>query len=282
MNDCSVDNGGVRLTGISAAMLVATLAALPAVFALAKPSEAADPILTADPSEVGFGEVQVNTTDQRTVTVTNTSGTAVTIGAIRFIDPVTGDELVAGPFSLANPLPVGGLTVDPNSSSPLDLDISFSPTAGTGETSEAVLVFIEKRVDGTLGDAIGFVDETGRTVQGIDVSGTGVDQVNPDARARGCTVIGTRRGEALTGTPGNDVICALAGNDRVRPLGGKDVTRAGSGNDRVIDRSGLRDKLLGNDGRDRLNAKDRNRDLLIGASGRDTCAKNRGDKVRSC
>jgi hypothetical protein len=42
MNDCSVDSGGVRLTSISAAMLVATLAALLAVFALAKPSEAAD------------------------------------------------------------------------------------------------------------------------------------------------------------------------------------------------------------------------------------------------
>jgi Ca2+-binding RTX toxin-like protein len=223
----------------------------------------------------------VNTTDDRTVTITNTGGTVLRIGAIRFIDPVTGDEIVGGPFSLANP-PVGNVTLQPGSSSPLELDINFSPTAGTGETSEAVLVFIERRADGTLGDAIGFVDETGRTVQGIDVSGTGVDQVNPEARSRGCTVIGTRRGEALTGTPGNDVICALAGNDRVRPLGGKDVTRAGSGNDRVIDRSGLRDKLLGNGGRDWLNAKDRNRDLLIGAGGRDTCAKNRGDRVRSC
>ena len=140
----------------------------------------------------------------------------------------------------------------------------------------------ERLVDGSIGDSIALVDETGNTVQGVDVNGTGIDQVNPEARAQGCTVIGTRRGEALTGTPGNDVICALAGNDRVRPLGGRDITRAGAGNDRVIDRSGLRDKLFGNSGRDRLNAKDRDCDMLNGVGGRDTCFKNRGDKVRSC
>jgi hypothetical protein len=282
MNTTILARDDARVIGTSAVVLVAMLAALVAVFVLAKPSEAADPILTAEPSEVGFGEVELDTTDNRTVTIRSTGGTAVTIGAIKFIDPATGEEITGGPFSLANPLPVGGLTVDPNSSDPLDFDINYSPTADTGGTSEAVLVFIERRADGNLGDAIGFVDETGNTVQGIDVSGTGVDQLNPDARAQGCTVIGTRRGEALTGTPGNDVICALKGNDRVRPLGGKDVTRAGAGNDRVVDRSGLRDKLLGNGGRDRLNARDRDRDLLNGAGGRDTCAKNRGDRVRSC
>jgi Ca2+-binding RTX toxin-like protein len=143
-------------------------------------------------------------------------------------------------------------------------------------------VVFERLVDGSIGDSIALIDETGNTVQGVDASGTGVDQLNPEARAQGCEIIGTRRGEALTGTSGNDAICALGGNDRVRPLGDRDITRAGAGNDKVIDRSGPRDRLFGNGGRDRLNAKDRDRDMLNGVGGRDTCYKNRGDKVRSC
>jgi Ca2+-binding RTX toxin-like protein len=141
-------------------------------------------------------------------------------------------------------------------------------------------VVFERLVDGSIGDSIALIDETGNTVQGVDVSGTGVDQLNPKARAQGCEIIGTRRCEALTGTSGNDVICALGCNDRVRPLGDRDITRAGAGNDKVIDRSGLRDRLFGNSGWDRLNAKDRV--MLNGVGGRDTCFKNRGDKVRSC
>ena len=63
MNTTILTRDGMRVIGTSAVVLAATLAALLAVFILAKPSEAADPILTVEPSEVGFGEVQVNTTD---------------------------------------------------------------------------------------------------------------------------------------------------------------------------------------------------------------------------
>jgi hypothetical protein len=107
MNTTSLTRDGMRVIGTSAVVLAATLAALLAVFVLAKPSEAADVQLTVEPSEVGFGEVQVDTTDKGTITTRNTGGTAVTIGAIRFIDPATGEETTGGPFSLANPLSPG-------------------------------------------------------------------------------------------------------------------------------------------------------------------------------
>jgi hypothetical protein len=97
MNTTSLTRDGMRVIGTSAVVLAATLAALLAVFVLAKPSEAADVQLTVEPSEVGFGEAQVDTTDNRTITIRNTGGTAVTIGAIKVIDPVTEEEITGGP-----------------------------------------------------------------------------------------------------------------------------------------------------------------------------------------
>ena len=66
MNSSILARDDVRFMGISAAMLTATLAALLAVFVLAKPSGAQVPplTLTVDPTRVDFGTV---VTDDRVV-----------------------------------------------------------------------------------------------------------------------------------------------------------------------------------------------------------------------
>jgi hypothetical protein len=74
-----------RFMGISAAMLVATLTALLAVFVLAKPSGAQQTdIVTVKPSEVGFGAVQVGTDREdllvREIYVRNTGDSRVRVG----------------------------------------------------------------------------------------------------------------------------------------------------------------------------------------------------------
>jgi Ca2+-binding RTX toxin-like protein len=262
-------------------LLATVLAALLLAFIVARPSEAADPVLTVDPTTVGFGAVQVGTSGERTVTITNTSGTAVTIGAIKFVDPVTGAELVGGPFSLADPLPVGGLTVQPGQSTPLLLDVDFSPTADTGNASNAVLTFTEGLVSGALGNTIGLVDAAGNTAQGIDLTGIGT-QLDPFIQpgAQGCTIVGTNNGETLTGTSGHDVICGLGGNDKINGLGANDVLKGGRGNDRITDHKG-KDKLLGQGGRDRLNSRDHARgDVLKGGARKDRAIKDKKDRAR--
>jgi Ca2+-binding RTX toxin-like protein len=262
MNDCSVDNGGVRLTGISAAMLVATLAALLAVFVLAKPSGAQDPILTVNPSSVDFGNVTVGAdTETLTITITNTGGETLILGGVEFLG------VDSGAFTTSIN-PTTGLEVEAGKTA--TFDVTFDPVHTGLQTAQLTFTSVIEKTTGTV---------SGVQAPTVNLTGQGVS-ANP--RGSGCTITGSDNSETLRGTRGNDVICAMGGSDRVKPLAGKDVTRAGSGNDRVIDRSGLRDKLLGQSGNDTLNAKDRNRDLLNGASGRDKCAKNRGDKVRSC
>jgi Ca2+-binding RTX toxin-like protein len=262
MNTAILTRGGARVIGTSAVMLVATLAALLAVFVLAKPSGAQDPILTVNPSSVDFGNVTVGADPgEQTITVKNTGGTALVLGGVEILG------VDSGAFTTTID-PTTGLTVGAGQTA--NFTVSFDPVETGLQTAQ--LTF--NSVTDTLGNTVSGVE-----APTVNLTGQGVS-VNP--RGSGCTITGSSNSETLRGTPGNDVICALGGNDRIRPLGGKDVTRAGSGNDRVIDRSGVGDKLLGKSGRDRLNARDRNRDLLNGAGGRDTCFKNRGDRVRSC
>jgi Ca2+-binding RTX toxin-like protein len=262
MNTTTLTRDGARVIGISAVVLAATLAALLAVFVLAKPLEAQDPILTVHPSSVDFGNVTVGATpEEQTISVTNTGGTNLILGGFNILGVDSG--------AFKSSLNIGDdLTVEAGKTA--TFTVSFDPVETGLQTAQ--LTF--NSVTDTAGGAVSGVE-----APTVNLTGQGVS-TNP--RGSGCTITGSDNSETLRGTRGNDVICAMGGNDRIKPLKGKDVTRAGSGNDRVIDRSGLRDKLLGQRGNDTLNAKDRNRDLLNGAGGRDTCAKNKGDKVRSC
>jgi Ca2+-binding RTX toxin-like protein len=262
MNTTTLTRDGARVIGTSAVVLAATLAALLAVFVLAKPLEAQDPILTVNPSSVDFGNVTVGATpEEQTVTVTNTGGTDLVLGGFNILGVDSG--------AFTSSLNLGeDLTLAAGDTA--TFTVSFDPVETGLQTAQ--LTF--NSVTDTLGNNVSGVE-----APTVNLTGQGVS-ANP--RGSGCTITGSNNSETLRGTRGNDVICAMGGRDKVKPLGGKDVTRAGSGNDKVIDRSGVGDKLLGQRGNDTLNAKDRNRDLLNGAGGRDTCAKNRGDKVRSC
>ncbi len=238
------------------------LAALLAVFVLAKPSGAQDPILTVNPSSVDFGNVTVGAdTETLTITVANNGPNTLTLGGVEFLG------VDSGAFT-PSINPTTGLTVEAEKTA--TFDVTFEPVHTGLQTAQ--LTF--NSVTDTAGGAVSGVE-----APTVNLTGQGVS-TNP--RGSGCTITGSDNSETLRGTRGDDVICAMGGRDKVEPLGGKDVTRAGSGKDKVIDRSGVGDKLLGQRGNDTLNAKDRNRDLLNGARGRDKCAKNRGDRVRSC
>ena len=260
MNNASVANRGARHTGAIAAALAATLAALLAVLILAKPSGAQDtPLITVEPTEVGFGAVEVGTTGDpvRTIYIRNTSGSRLVIGGIDILGANAGD------FSIVNP-PLGNITLDRDGT--YELQVAFSPTANGTRVAE-------------LGfDVVG----SGATLPTVNLTGTGTQEPPTNQQGtKGCTIIGTNDGEVLTGTPRRDVICALGGADRANGLGSRDVIRGGSGNDRLTDKAG-RDKLLGQRGRDTLIARDGRRgDLLVGGPRRDKAVKDRGDRARS-
>jgi Ca2+-binding RTX toxin-like protein len=268
--------------GAIAVALAAALVALVTVFVLAKPSGAQDnPLITVEPTEVGFGAVEVGTTGDpvRTIYIRNTSGARLEIGGIDILGANAED------FDLVDPLPVGGIILDRDGT--YELEVAFTPSA-----------------NGTRVAELGFnvVGGPGTNVPTVNLSGTGTQEPptnNP--RNRRCTIVGTSSGEVLTGTPRADVICGGGGNDKVNALGGNDTVKGGSGNDRIqssqgidrlnggagadriTDKAGRRgDRLFGQGGTDVLNAKDRRGgDLLVGGSERDRAFKDRGDRVRS-
>jgi Ca2+-binding RTX toxin-like protein len=275
MQDSCVGNRGV---GAIAVALAATLVALVTVFVIAKPSGAQDTTVTIEPTEVGFGAVEVDAdAEKRTISITNTGDTTLRIGGVDFSGTDADDfDLVTTIDSLRG-LRVGvGDTVT--------LVVSFDPL--TTGAKEATLI-----LNDLLGQAIPGAPQ-------VNITGTGV---TTQPNAPGCDIVGTNNGEVLTGTPNSEVICALGGNDRVSALGGNDKVRGGRGNDRVrsskgidtliggagadriTDKAGRRgDKLFGQRGRDTLNAKDGRRgDVLNGGPQRDRAFKDRGDRVRS-
>ncbi len=100
MNTFSLARDEARFTAISAAILMATLAALLAVFALAKPTGAqtAPTELTVAPTEVNFNTAPVDdrymgSVVTRQITVTNNSSTPITIGGVR-LELATGELLL--------------------------------------------------------------------------------------------------------------------------------------------------------------------------------------------
>ncbi len=256
-----------RVMTISAVVLAATLAALLAVFVLAKPSGAADTTVTVDPITVGADEVDANfSTSRSSIIVTNNGDADVVIGGAS--TTITGLNL--SDFFL----------IDPITGLPTSLGTDL--TIGAGETVELQVGF-KASAEGVRNAVLELRNTANELLQSVNLTGTGTP-TDPLAQpgAQGCTKVGTPGDDTLTGTSGKDIICGLCGNDKIKPLGGKDVTRAGSGEDRVTDKSGKRDKLLGQSGGDRLNARDGNRDLLKGGGGKDRCVKNKGDRVRSC
>jgi Ca2+-binding RTX toxin-like protein len=269
----------VRSMGIIAAMLAATLAAMLAIFVLAKPSEAADPILTIRPSSVDFGSVTVDAdTETRTITVENNGLIDLKLGGVKILGVDSGAfDVEAG---LAN-----GLIVEAGETA--TFTVSFDPVKTGLQTAE--LTF--NSVTNTLGQTVGGIE-----APTVNLTGQGVS-TNPSGS--GCTITGGPNSETLRGTPRKDVICARGGNDTVRALRGNDTVRGGGGNDvvrsskgrdtltggagadRLTDKAG-RDRLIGQGGKDTLNAKDGKRgDLLVGGPRRDKAFKDRGDKARS-
>jgi Ca2+-binding RTX toxin-like protein len=298
MNSSILARDDVRFMGISAVMLTATLAAMLAIFALAKPSGAqeAPPLtLTVDPTRVDFGTVVtddrvVGSVVTRQITITNQGSTPITIGGVN----LTAD---AGEIlDFTTNIGPDGLTVAGNGGQQT-FEVSFDPSAVGAR--DAVLELL----DDSSGDVIGLldpngnplVDDLGNTINGVVLTGTGV--APSPTPAANCTIVGTNDGETLRGTPGRDVICALGGRDTIKPLGGNDKVIGGRGNDvvrssagrdtlnggigadRLTDKAGRRgDRLYGKSGKDTLNAKDGRRgDLLNGGPRRDRAFKDKGD-----
>jgi Ca2+-binding RTX toxin-like protein len=238
--------------GISAAMLAATLAALLAVFVLAKPSQAQDTTVTVEPTEVNFGAVEVNSNPEtRTISITNTGTDPLVITGVTFSDPAAG-------FSLVTDLGFDGLTVGLNETK--FLEVSFDPvTEGVKQTTL------------TLNNLLGAIPGAPQ----VNITGTGV--TTPNA-APDCTIVGTNNGETIRGTPGKDVICALGGNDKVKGGRGNDVVRSSKGNDVIRGDSG-KDRLTDRAGRDQLNTKDGKRgDVASGGPQRDKIRKDKDDR----
>jgi Ca2+-binding RTX toxin-like protein len=256
MNNHILAPGGARFTGTLAVVLAATLAALLAVFVLAKPSGAQETIVTVEPTEVGFGAVEVSANPEtRTISIKNTGAITLVIGGVD-ISGTNADDFDV----VTNIDPLNGLSVGAGDT--VTLEVSFDPA--TEGAKEASLV-----LNNLLGQAIPGAPQ-------INISGTGVT-VQPDAPAE-CTIVGTDNGETLTGTPAQDVICALGGNDRANGLGDNDKIRGGLGKDRLFDNAG-QDQLLGEGNKDRLNAKDgEGGDVLSGGPGRDRIKKDKGDQ----
>lgn len=242
-------------------LMAVTLAALLVAFAAARPSEAQQqPVLDVNPAEVGFGGVEAGTTaDLRTVTITNTSDTPVTIGAIQ----LGGTD--AGQFTLPGlSIPPTGLVLQPGGQT--TVDVGFSPTGTFGDRLS------ELRILSTTNEVLKTVGIEGTTI-------TNPADQQPGAQGD-CDFTGTNGDEPITGTPAADVICGLGGNDRINGLQANDVMRGGAGNDAILDKSG-KDTLLGQGGRDRLNAKDGTKgDVLKGGSGKDRIVKDRKDRGR--
>jgi Ca2+-binding RTX toxin-like protein len=260
---------------VAAAFMIALVAALLTIVATGGRSQAQETnIITVGPADVGFGAVQVDldptTFAERTVTVTNTGSTAITLDLLllnqnagfSFTLPGGGNQLVLNPFN--------------EEGDKVELTVKFDPVLALGETEvfrETQLVF-----DSGLG---------GPTLATVDLSGTGTsyDPTDPDENPNpgvqsDCTIIGTDNSDQLTGTAANDVICALGGNDRIDGQGGDDELRGENGRDKITDKSG-KDKLIGGAKKDRLNARDGSKgDVLMGGPGKDKIVKDKKDKGR--
>ena len=113
-------------------------------------------------------------------------------------------------------------------------------------------------------------------------SGTAVAD-GPTCFGRPATLVGTGGDDVIVGTSPEDVIVARAGNDVVRSRGGADLVCGGRGDDRlfggsnpvVCDASCPRgDRISGDEGDDRIVDRVGTRDLLLGGVGDDYLMSN--------
>ncbi len=243
-----------------AAFTLAALVAVVAIFALAKPSEAADPILTVEPTSADFGSVQVGADPAtQTITVTNTGGTDLVLNGVEILGVDTGT------FTTSID-PATGLTVLAGETA--KFTVSFDPLKTGLQTAQLTFNSLTDLLGTTVSD-----------VEAPTVSLTG-QGVSANPQGSNCTITGSDRKETLRGTADKDVICALGGNDNIDGLGNNDVLKGGSGNDRITDKAG-KDKLLGQRGGDRLNAREGQRgDVFKGGAGKDRIVKDRKDRGR--
>lgn len=245
-------------------VLATALATLLVIFMTARPSEAADPILTINPSSVDLGSVEVGATPEtQTVTVTNTGSTTLVLGGVDIlgvdsgsfttdIDPLTGLTVLAGDTAT--------------------FEVKFDPVKTGLQHALLTLDTFDSVADLVAGNV--------SNVQAPQVSLTG-QGVGVNAPGSRCTITGSNRSETLRGTAGIDVICSLGGNDKVNGLGANDILKGGKGNDRITDHKG-KDKLLGQGGRDRLNSRDHaGGDTLKGGARKDRAIKDKKDRARS-
>ena len=261
MNKSTLVRKRASVSGLIFVVLAATLAAVLVAFMFARPSEAADPILTINPSSVDLGSVSVGASPEtQTVTVTNTGSTTLVLGGVNILG------LNSGAFTTdINPLT--GLTVLAGDTA--TFEVSFDPVKTGLQTAQ--LTF--DSVTDALGGAV-----TGVETPTVSLSGQGVS-VNPQGSK--CTITGSSRSETLRGTSRHDVICSMGGNDKINGLGANDVLKGGMGNDRISDKKG-KDRLLGQGGRDTLNARDHHGgDVLKGGGGKDRGFKDKKDRARS-
>ena len=274
--------------GIALALAAALVASLLASFALsAKPAQSQTEVvlppatLTLDvgSTTIGFGAMVVDGVDgevsTRTITITNNGGTDITIDGDDLTD-ILGEDFLGTLRNSAGEIVGAGESLILAADESATLDVSFDPSdLGVKEATLDLTGLTDLLSTTTLA----FVDQAGNTVEGILLTGTGVDAIDPAAGAD-CTIVGTNEGEVLTGTGAADVICALGGNDTVDGRAGDDTIRGGSGNDTIVGDTG-KDRLFGQGGKDVINARDGARgDFLKGGPGKDRFVKDRGDKVR--
>jgi Ca2+-binding RTX toxin-like protein len=242
-------------------LLAAILAALLVAFMAARPSEAADPVLTVNPSSTDFGSVTVGATPEtQTFTVTNNGTDTLVLGGVNLLGTDTG----AFTTSID---PTNGLTVAAGGTT--TFTVTFDPVKTGLQNAQVTFDTVKDLLGNTV---------TGVTPPTVSVTGQGVHVNAPGGK---CTITGSNRSETLRGTSGQDVICSLGGNDKINGLGANDVLKGGMGNDRITDHNG-KDKLLGQGGRDRMNARDHRRgDLLKGGPAKDRVVKDKGDRARS-
>jgi len=272
MNGTSVP---IKFTPVLVAVLAALVAALLAVFVLAKPSGAQGTQITVEPMTVGVGADEVDgtvSTSKSSILVTNTGSSAVQIGGVN-ADINIPNLNNLGDFDL--------LTTVKNAITgvPLPGDINTGVTLGAGETAE-LQVSLNASAKGTRDAVLKLTDDAGNLLEKVNLTGTGVNQL--PAAAPDCTHTGTNGRDKITGTAGPDVICALGGNDVVNPLGGNDTARGGGGKDRLKDKASAdADSLYGQGSVDTLNAKDGDgNDEVNGGAKRDRVRKDKADQGR--
>lgn len=216
----------------------------------AVPSAAsASPVFNANPNPVQFGNVQVGTTKDLEVTVTNngfTNPSGNSDATEVYLSPgaqsnaqFTAFDSTCGKSSVRRTLPGG---------TACKMTLRFTPTGGAASGTYVFTMHY------TYGSTL-FGDQTTTSDVTLQLNGVGTVNAPPpvDLTCGGlpATTVGTAGNDTLTGTKKRDVIVGLAGDDVITGLKGNDILCGGEGNDVLISGKG--------------------NDLLSGGAGTDSC-----------